>query len=331
MTASSRLRARGYLAPAVALLVLIAFFVLTVPGFSGQAATFSVLDGFSLLGIIAVGVSVTILVGELDLAAASVAAVSGILAVMMGSAGLLVTIVVVTLLGALFGLVQGVVITRTGINSLVFTVGTLLLLRGVAFVISGEQSTLLQDLSVSDPLITRWGVISPTILVGLGVLIAVQLWLGFHRSGRAVYAVGGARAEARSAGVSVNRAVVSAFIVSGACAALAGSLAALKAGGATPSAFGDLLLASVAAVLVGGVALSGGRGTMANVALGVAIVSTVSAGMAARGSTSSEIQLVTGALLLGIVGLGAFGSRLLPALRTATRRTTPQAIQEPAA
>ena len=93
------------------------------------------------------------------------------------------------------------------------------------------------------------------------------------------------------------------FAFSAGCASLAGALAAARGGSAAPQNYDDLLLTGCAATLLGGISLYGGRGTVLNVALGVAILSVVGAGLAARGTSASLVQLVTGTLLLAVIGI----------------------------
>ena len=101
-----------------------------------------------------------------------------------------------------------------------------------------------------------------------------------------------------------------AFALSAGCASLAGALAAMRGGSAAPQNYEDLLLSGAAAALLGGISLYGGRGTVFNVALGVAVLSVVGAGLAARGSTASLVQLVTGVLLLTVITIEFLAGRL---------------------
>lgn len=101
------------------------------------------------------------------------------------------------------------------------------------------------------------------------------------------------------------------FAISAGCAGLAGALAAMRGGSASPQNYEDLLLTGCAAALLGGISLYGGRGTVFNVMLGVAILSVVGAGLSARGSEASLVQLVTGALLIAVIALEFIANRQL--------------------
>lgn len=312
---------RPYALPLAVL--IIAWIVISVitPGFRGAASVFSVLEGFSLVGLIALGLAVTIIAGEFDLSVGSMAALSAVIAVLTSHLGLAGSVIVATSAGVIFGAAQGALIGRLGINSLVFTIGTLILLRGLTYMLSGHEPIMIDNIEITDPLIERYWIFSFSSVVAISVFVLAGLVLTFTRWGREIFAIGGARNEAIAAGVPKVRTISIAFAISGGCAALAGALAAMRGGSAAPQNYDDLLLTGCAATLLGGISLYGGRGTVFNVALGVAILSVVGAGLAARGTSASLVQLVTGALLLSVIA-GEFVAGRLALGKTALGRAT---------
>jgi ribose transport system permease protein len=249
------------------------------------------------------------------------AAVAGAIAVRTADAGLIGAVLIAVAVGTTLGALQGGLIAKIGINSLVFTIGTLILLRGAAWLLCGNAPLPLENVLITDPLLERYWIFSPASIAALLVFVAFSLFLGYTRYGREIYAIGGARAEAAAAGVSRTRPLVVAFAVSGGLASLAGALATMRGGSAAPENYADLLLAGAAAALLGGVSLYGGKGTVLNVALGVAILTAVSAGLASRGEPASTVQLVTGVLLLLVITVEFTASRLgrKPTLLPGTR------------
>ena len=169
---------------------------------------------------------------------------------------------------------------------------------------------MLENFEITDPLLVRFGIFSWSSIVALVVFVLAGLFLTYTRWGREIYAIGGARNEAIAAGVPRVRPLAIAFAISAFCASLAGALAAMRGGSAAPQNYEDLLLSGAAAALLGGISLYGGRGTVINVALGVAVLSVVGAGLAARGSSASLVQLVTGALLLTVITIEFLAGRL---------------------
>jgi ribose transport system permease protein len=324
-------RARSYLLPVIVLVATWVIITTTTDTFRGEASVFSVLEGFPLLGLVALGLAITIIAGELDLSVGSMAALAGVVAVKTADTGLLGGVLIAVAVGVLIGSLQGWMISRLAINSLVLTVGTLILLRGVTYLLSDNKPSQLTDFTVSDPLIERYGIFSISSITALIVFVLFGLFLAYTRYGREIYAIGGAREEARAAGVPRLRPMILTFALSGGCAALAGALASLKGGSAAPQNYADLLLAGCAAALVGGISLYGGRGTVLHVALGVAVLSAVAAGLAARGSDASVTQLVTGALLITVVAIEFIVARLSRRSRLRREAARREALPPPTA
>jgi ribose/xylose/arabinose/galactoside ABC-type transport system permease subunit len=318
------LRLRAYALPLVVLVAVWIYISSTTDTFRGDAAFFSVLEGFPLMGLVALGLAVTIIAGELDLSVGSMAAVAGAIAVRTADVGLVGAIAIAVAVGVILGAIQGGLIARIGINSLVFTIGTLILLRGVAWLLCDNAPLPLEDVTVSDPLLERYGIFSPASITALIVFALVGLFLAYTRYGREIYAIGGARAEAAAAGVPRTRPLVVAFAVSGGLASMAGALATMRGGSAAPENYADLLLAGAAAALLGGISLYGGKGTVINVAFGVAILTAVTAGLAARGEPNSTVQLVTGVLLLLVIAVEFTAARVVRRSSLASDRASPK-------
>ncbi|MEQ8965059.1 MAG: ABC transporter permease [Azospirillaceae bacterium] len=310
MTRQLYTRLRPYMMPLAVLAITWIVIAATTPSFRGQASIYAVLEGFPLVGLVALGLAVTIIAGELDLSVGSMAALAAVIAVLASPAGLIGCIAIAVLCGTVLGAIQGGLIAYLRINSLVFTIGTLIMLRGITFLASGHAPIIIENFEITDPLLERYGVFSVSSLVTIAVFAIAGLFLTYTRWGREIFAIGGARNEAIAAGVPRVRPLTVAFAISAGCASLAGALAATRGGSAAPQNYEDLLLSAAAAALLGGISLYGGRGTVINVALGVAVLSVVGAGLAARGSAASLVQLVTGALLLTVITLEFLAGRL---------------------
>ena len=303
-------RLRPYALPLLVLVITWIVISALTPTFRGQASIFSVLQGFPMIGLAALGLAVTIVAGEFDLSVGSMAALSAVIAVLTASTGLLGCILIAVAVSTLLGALQGALIGRLGINSLVFTIGTLIFFRGLTYMLSDNAPIMLENFEITDPLLLRFGVFSWSSIVAIVVFVLAGFFLTYTRWGREIFAIGGARNEAIAAGVPRVRPLAIAFAISAFCASLAGALAAMRGGSAAPQNYGDLLLSGAAAALLGGISLYGGRGTVLNVALGVAILSVVGTGLAARGSSASLVQLVTGALLLTVITIEFLAGRL---------------------
>ena len=284
------------------LVLIFAAFSIGNATFASFNNIFGIMEGFAIFGLIAAGIASTMLVGELDLSVGSVAAVAGIIAVSLSGLGLVPAVLITSVVALAYGLAQGWIIAKTGINSLVFTIATLILLRGVAFMLT-PQATLMpmERIGMSDFLVFRMWIFTPFSLLTLVMVTMLGLFFGYARWGREMLAFGGARNEARAAGVNTRRPVIIAFAISAVFAGLAGSLASIKSASAAPFSYEGWLLTGVTAALVGGVSLYGGRGTMFGVVIGVLILRTLTAGIASRGAAIYVEALATGMVLLTVL------------------------------
>jgi ribose transport system permease protein len=291
--------------PLIILVTVWMLFGVTDPSFVTDNTVFSVLQGFAFLGMIALAVGITMIAGELDLSVASIAAVAGVLSIQLLPVGIVPALIITLAAAAAFGSIQGLLIAKLGVSSIVFTIGTMFALRGVAYVLSGEKTILVrtEDLDISDGVLQRIAVFSPFSLITLAALTVAGIVLAYSRFGREIYAVGGGRQESLAGGVRQGRPVVLAFTLSATLASLAGALSSISSGSGAPFAYGAILLQAVTAALVGGIGLYGGKGTAVHVALGALILQTFLAGLSSRGVPQATQQLAMGVLLLLVIAV----------------------------
>jgi ribose transport system permease protein len=282
------------------MLVVYALFATVVPSYYSVNGLRALLDGSVLTGIAAAGVGTTMIAAEFDLSVGSMAALAGVIAVKLMPTGFASAILVAVAAATALGALQGLAIAWLNVNSLVFTIGTLIALRGVAHIASVENAVTMptEILLQGSPMDWKLGIASTLNLSLLAVFVLVGLFLAFSKWGRELYAIGGGRSEARAAGVSLTRPIVLAFAMSGGLAGLAGVLLSLRSGSATPLGYDSLLLDAVTACLIGGVALRGGRGSIVGIAVGLFTLRFLVAGAAGLGAPFWVQGLATGALLI---------------------------------
>ena len=283
--------------------VVFAYFALTLPVFASTGNMFTVMEGFAFLGLIALGVGLTIMAGELDLSIASVAVLGGVIAVKQAHHGIVVAVLFALAVGMLIGAAQGLAIFWLKINSLVFTIGTLVAFRGVAYLLSGSQTIVVPNLDIADQVSKQLYVFSPFSLLTITVLVLTGLFLSYARWGKEIGAVGGGRVEALAAGIPLWRPLVIAFGMSGAMGALVGAMLSLKSGSASPTEFADLLLPGVTAALIGGVSLRGGRGTVLGIAAGTLTLRFIVSGLSIEGSAVYVANFAIGVLVLVVLAV----------------------------
>jgi ribose transport system permease protein len=312
-----------------ALIIVAAAFA--IPDFLSVNNSFAVLQVVAPIGIAALGVGVTMLAGEFDLSIGSMAVLGGVISVLLSDSGPLVCIVVPVLVGALLGSAQGYAISRLRVSSLVITIGTLILFRGVAYVLANDASVVMKTFDIGTALNQRLWIFSPMSLVFLGLAVLLWLLLRYTKFGHEVYAVGGGRREAQAAGIAPVRPLVLVFAISGSLGALAGSLVSLSIGGATPTGFGEILLSSIAAAVIGGIALSGGRGSSWGIVLGALALGVISNGVSVLGAPVFVSQFLTGGLLLAALAAEVLSARSNRARAGGSSSAPAPAVSEPAA
>jgi ribose/xylose/arabinose/galactoside ABC-type transport system permease subunit len=303
MRAAQRVEAMTWARIALCLVVF-AFFTVRDDRFFTTNNVFTIFEGFAFLGLAALAVGVTIIAGEFDLSVGSAAAVAGIVAAsIVEDIGLVPAVLVTSAIGAAYGAAQGYLVHRLRIQSLVFTLGTLIALRGVAFMISGENTVVIADLSIANSVRRQLWIFSPFSLVTIAVFVTIGLFLRYTRDGREIYGIGGGRQEAAAAGVAVVRPLVLAFALSGSIAALTGALTSIKSASAGPAAFEELLLPAVTAALIGGVSLFGGKGSVLGIAIGALTLRFLISGLSLEGAPFYVLTLATGVVLIVVVVL----------------------------
>jgi ribose transport system permease protein len=286
------------------MVIIYLVFAAQLPNYHTANGIAALLDGAVLIGTVSVGVGVSMLAGEFDLSVGSLAAVTGVIVMEIVNIGVFPSMIVGVLFAAAIGALQGLAIGALGINSLVFTIGSLIGLRGIALVISHENSVTMpiEQLSETDFFTERiLGVLSPLSIGMAVVFVIVGLFLRFTRWGREIYAIGGGRNEARAAGVPLLRPMVIAFTCSGALAGLGGGVLSLRLGSATPLGFDTLLLSAATTCLMGGIALEGGRGNVIGIAIGLFTLRFLVTGVASLGAPYYVQNLAAGVLLIFVV------------------------------
>lgn len=256
------------------------------------------------LAAVAFGQTLVVLTGGLDLSVGSVVAlVSVVSALAMIAFGVPVGILLGLATGAAIGLVNGLVVTRLRVFPFIATLAMLSIAAGLALNISGGTPVAGVPREFAVIAWTRVAGVPVPLLVSLILLALVFLFLRYHRVGRDIYAVGGNAQAARLSGIATDRAIVMAYTLSSLCAAVGSLILTARVGSGQPTLGTSLPLESVAAVVLGGVSLFGGRGAVINVAMGVAFVSVLSNGLNLLNVSSYTQMMVIGLALILAVAL----------------------------
>jgi len=265
--------------------------------------------------IISGGLTLALVIGEMDLSVGYAASLHGVLVtglIVHSKLPIPVALAVVIALGGLVGAVNGLIVTKLRVNSVIATLGVGTILVGLAFayssgvpIVAGVPEAFLQ-LTLG-----RWlfGIPNPIIVMALVVLI---LWVLVERTaiGQEIQAVGGNQAAARLAGISVDRIKILAFVISGMCAALTGALLASRLGSGTTSAADSYLLTAFAAVFLGSATLRDGEFHVLGTLVGTLIIAFGFNGLNIFGAPTFSQYVFQGATLIIAVGLSSLGRML---------------------
>jgi simple sugar transport system permease protein len=260
------------------------------------------LDNAYLL-VIAVGMTFVILTAGIDLSVGSVMAFTGILLARLLADGqpAVVAVPVILAAGALIGLLIGVLVQFFDVQPFIASLAGLFLARGLAFVVS------LKSIRVDDDAVlwlqsTRFGIgdwyITPTGIIALTAVAIGAFVLHFTRFGRTIYAIGGNEQSARLMGLKVGRTKVLVYLISGALAGVAGLILTAYSGAGYPRYGIGTELDAIAAVVIGGTLLSGGRGYVIGSMIGVFVYGTIKTIISFLGAEQSWMQIIVGGLLL---------------------------------
>ncbi|THG32525.1 ABC transporter permease [Glaciibacter flavus] len=290
---------------AIMIYILLAFLVyasIALPRFASPVTVgFLLLDVIPVL-LIAMPMTLVIITGEIDLSVASIAGLTSALMGVLWQAGLdMGTVLVISVLaGVVAGALNGFLVAVVGLPSLAVTIGTLALFRGLALVVIGDNAVANFPPALTGFFISKLGATGiPTVMIGvLVVMVFFGVLLHFTPFGRGLYALGYSKEAARFVGIHVNRSKFWLFVATGTVSALAGVYWTLRYSSARSDNASGLELTVIAAVLLGGVSVFGGKGSIPGVIAGVLLIGSIN--YALRLSRVSDVVLiiVTGSLLI---------------------------------
>lgn len=268
--------------PAFAMLLVVgAVFSVLSPRFLDPANLVNIVVQCASVGIVATGMTFVLLTAGIDLSVGAIMFVSAAVAGKMAAAGssLPVLFAVILAIGALCGAVNAFFVTKAGVKAFVVTLSTLYIGRGLGLWITETRALNLPETMLQVGSARLLGAPVPAVVLAL-VLVASHVVLARTPFGRHVYAVGHDPAAARRAGLPVSRILFAVYVISGTLAALGGAVAIAQLGAVSPTFGREREFAAVAAAVLGGVSLFGGRGSvLPGVLLGAFLVQTVENGL----------------------------------------------------
>lgn len=314
----------------IALFAVLAFFGATAPNFLALGTLVLLAKHVSINALLAIGMTFVVLTGGIDLSVGSIVGLAGMVAGALIDVGVPLhfwnvtlfpdvptVIALVLAVGVWVGLVNGLLVTVLGVAPFIATLGTLYVARGAALLISGGETfpNLVGRPNFHN---TGFPVLGAGLVAGVPVSVILFVLVGSVAAyvaartpfGRRVYAVGGNERAALLSGVPVNRVKLVIYMVSGACAALAGLIVASELVASHPASGETFELNAIAATVLGGTSLVGGRGTIWGTVIGAFVIGILADGLVMLGVSSFWQMVIKGLVIIAAVVLDQAQRRL---------------------
>lgn len=321
----------------IALIVVVLFFSIMAPNFVSVANAVIVSKHVAINAILAIGMTYVILTGGIDLSVGSIVGLVGMVAGGLIAKGLelpmlgiviypnVVEVVLISLaVGTLIGAINGLLITRLSVAPFIATLGTLYVARGTALLLSGGATfpNLVGKPELDNqgfPIIGAGHLLGiPYSILILIVLAAIAAYVAQRTPfGRRVYAVGGNERAASLSGVRVDRVKLAVYMISGFCAAIAGLIVSSQLVASHPASGETFELNAIAAAVLGGTSLSGGRGMIGGTIIGAFVIGVLGDGLVMMGVSEFWQMVIKGLVIIAAVVLDQMQRKLAARNRSA--------------
>ncbi|MBN1299325.1 MAG: ABC transporter permease [Actinobacteria bacterium] len=294
-------------------IVMMLLFSLTSDKFLTIQNIKGIFNNFAVFGILAAGVTVVMIGGGFDLAIGSTAGLAGIVSSVLLMKGIEIptpyVFIIAILIGCLVGLINGLIITKVGINPIITTLGTLAIFRGVCYFWADLNPRVYNLFVQSIGRIYLGNVFPITTLYIIIAFVVLTLIFKFTRFGRDLFTIGGNETLARLAGIPVDRIKILSYVISGFFAAIAGLLLISQLGSGRPEYGNGAELEVLTIVVLGGVVVGGGRGNYLGVFIALMIIQTITNGMVLLDVPVYLRMVVKGALLVLVIAIDAIRNK----------------------
>ena len=297
------------------LIVVLAVFSIFVPQFFQIGIFANIVEQSTFVGVMAIGLAIVIIAGNMDLSVESTAALTAMVTGMLFCArgiglGIVLTpewlvipvsLGLALLVGAAIGVINGLLVVRLKMNAFIVTLASYIWVRGLVVAISGGRSA--QDLAPSLRVMGIETILYVPLIawLAIGCYLMFTFVMGKTPFGRHVTMIGGNAVATFRAGIKVDRLVLITFVLAGAISGVAGWLLAIRTSGATANLGVGMLFNAFAAVVIGGVSLKGGIGRLPGVYAGVLLLSSIHTAINLMGLPAHYTQMILGALVLAAV------------------------------
>lgn len=308
-----RFASQEFFGPLLALLLIVFIVAITTPAFLDAQNFRNIALQVSILSIVAIGSTVVIITGGIDLSPGSmIAFLTMCVAVFIKNMGLdlWLAIPLTLVIGCALGLLNGVLVAYVGIPAFIVTLAGLSGFKGLALTLNGGTPAFSLSPELGKVFYgTFLGLPLPFFYV-IGAYALFTVIMEHTKLGREIYAVGGNESAARLSGINVERIRLLAFVFAGACAAIGAVLLSSRLNSGSPNYGAWIELQAIAAAVVGGASLAGGRGRVVSTLIGALIIVVVQNGLNLNAVTTSMQSLTIGLIILIAVGLDVWRDRI---------------------
>jgi len=288
-------------------IVVFAFMSILAPRFFNVFNLTSIMRTVAMNACVAIGFTIVMICGQLDLSIGTVITFAGVLGLSLkGPLGYAVSVPIAIAAGALVGLFNGVLIAKAKINSFIVTLGTMTILQGSIYTLTGGNTISLSTpdaFAISDflakPLLP---LVTPRIIITAVLVVIFELFLRRTQAGRNFYLVGGNKNTAWLAGINTDAYLILAFVLSGTLAAVGGVFFAMESSAATLKMGDQSLMYVISATIIGGTAMSGGKGGILRSVVAILTLEMLYTGIILFG-LGNEVKIFIAGLILAIVVL----------------------------
>ncbi len=296
----------------IVLIIIISVFTALNKSYFSVNNLYTVLMAVATLGLSCIGQSLCLLTGGFDLSVGSTVLVSGVLAAYIirnFGVNIWLAFLIIIILGAFIGLINGLLVTKGKINPLIVTLAVSSILNGLVFFLS--QGKFINVKEESFRFLGLYRLFNLKFLQ-MPIIITIVLFfffffiLKYTSYGKYIYAIGGNKIAAKFSGINVNLITSSVYVLSGLLSAIGGYMFASRVGAAQPTIGGNFALNTIAAVILGGISLSGGKGSIFGAFTGVLILQSINIGLLGMGLETSYQYIASGVVMLVAIFFDVF-------------------------
>lgn len=273
------------------------------PRFTTQNNFSTIFKSISLYVLPAIGFTIVMLSGKLDLSIGSIVTLGGVITIgLQPHLGWAASILIATTSGAIVGLINGLLVAKVKVDSFIVTLASMIIVQGLVLKLCDGGTFTVDNFTLSDILEKSvLGILSLRVLITIAFVVIFELLLKTTAIGRGFYAVGANESMAWHAGLPVDNYVIASFIISGITASLGGALFSITINSAPPTMGATLLIIVVAATIIGGTSMAGGKGSVLQTAVAVFMLVMLFNGLSCIGAGYEARQIASGVVLAAII------------------------------